>query len=41
MHIGMVEFIGLMQQGKTFDDFPYLVQSANAMLDDIAWWGHR
>lgn len=36
MYIEMVEFIDLIQQGKTFDDFPHLVQSANAMLDDIA-----
>lgn len=38
VHVGMVEFIGLLQQGKSFDDYPHLGQSANAMLDDIAWW---
>jgi len=38
VHIGMVEFLGLWQQGKSFEDFPHLAQAANGMLDDIAWW---
>lgn len=38
VHIGMVEFVGVLQQGKSFDDFPHLGQSATALLDDIAWW---
>ena len=38
VHIGMVEFLGIWQQGKSFDDFPHLSQAAKAMLDDIAWW---
>ena len=38
VHIGMVEFLGVMQQGKALDDFPHLAQSATSLLDDIAWW---
>ncbi|NEU94681.1 NADPH-dependent FMN reductase [Bradyrhizobium uaiense] len=38
VYLGMVEFLGIWQQGKSFDDFPHLEQSATAMLDDIAWW---
>jgi Predicted flavoprotein len=38
VHIGMEPFLGILQQGKTLDDFDYLVNSANAMLDDLAWW---
>ncbi len=38
VHIGMVEFLGLWQQGKSFEDFPHLAQAANGMLDDVAWW---
>ena len=38
VHIGMVEFLGVWQQGKSFDDFPHLAQAATAMLDDLAWW---
>lgn len=40
VHVGMVEFLGIWQQGKSFDDFPHLEQSAAAMLDDMAWWTH-
>ncbi|MFZ6676184.1 NADPH-dependent FMN reductase [Undibacterium sp. Xuan67W] len=38
VHIGMAEFLGIWQQGKTFEDFPHLEQAANALLDDIVWW---
>lgn len=38
VHIGLAEFIGLLQQGKAFSDYPYLEQSANLMLDDLIWW---
>src|SRR5262245_36189456 len=38
VHIGMVEFIGIMQQGKGFDDFAHLAQSATGLLDELAWW---
>ncbi len=38
VHIGMVEFRSLMQEGKEFDDFPHLAKSATTMLNDIVWW---
>lgn len=38
VHIGMVEFVGILQQGKHFDDYPHLATAANGMLDDLAWW---
>ena len=38
VHIGMTEYVGVLQQGKTFDDFPHLGKSATSLLDDIAWW---
>ena len=38
VHIGMVEFMGIWQQGKKFEDFPHLAQAANGLLDDMAWW---
>lgn len=40
VHIGMVEFLGVWQQGKSFDDFPHLEQSAMALLEDLGWWAH-
>ncbi|MEI7345623.1 NAD(P)H-dependent oxidoreductase [Dickeya chrysanthemi] len=38
VHIGMVEFMGVWQQGQQFGDFPHLAQAAGDMLDDLAWW---
>ncbi|MDM0028834.1 NADPH-dependent FMN reductase [Variovorax saccharolyticus] len=38
VHVGMVEFLGIWQQGKSFEDFPHLAQAAAGMLDDLAWW---
>lgn len=38
VHIGMIEFLGMLQQGKTFADFPYLDATAEPMLDELVWW---
>lgn len=38
VHIGMMEFLGIRNQGKSFGDFPHLEQSARQMLDELAWW---
>ncbi|MGJ7506397.1 NADPH-dependent FMN reductase [Variovorax sp. GT1P44] len=38
VHVGLVEFLGIWQQGKRFEDFPHLAQAATGLLDDIAWW---
>ncbi|MHA7776046.1 NADPH-dependent FMN reductase [Roseibium sp. M-1] len=38
VHIGMVEFLGLLNQEKVFSDFPHLEASAKDMLDDLFWW---
>ena len=38
VHIGGADFIGVWMQGKTFDDLPHLVPSAEALLNDLAWW---
>jgi NAD(P)H-dependent FMN reductase len=38
VNIGMAEFMGVAQHGKSFDDYPHLAKSAAAMLDDLAWW---
>lgn len=40
VHLGMVEFFGMVRDGKSFDDFPHLATTANIMLDDLAWWTH-
>jgi NAD(P)H-dependent FMN reductase len=38
VHIAASDFLGLFQQGKSFDDFPHLAQSAAGMLEELAWW---
>jgi len=38
VHIAGADFMGLWQQGKSFEDMPHLAQSANAMLNELAWW---
>jgi NAD(P)H-dependent FMN reductase len=40
VHIGLAEFLGVLQQGKAFGDFPHLGQSATATLDDLEWWAN-
>ena len=39
VHLARPEFIEMLMHGKSFADFPNLDQTANAMLDDLAWWG--
>ena len=39
VHIQRPDFMDMLLHGKSFADFPQLEQSANAMLDDLAWWG--
>jgi NAD(P)H-dependent FMN reductase len=38
VHIGKTEIIGLMAEGKTMADYPYLDEAAVAMLNDLVWW---
>lgn len=38
VHILMPDFRAILAEGKTLDDFPHLVETANAMLDQLAWW---
>jgi NAD(P)H-dependent FMN reductase len=40
VNIGMEPFLGILQQGKTLDDFPYLVAARATLFDEIAWWGN-
>ncbi len=38
VHIGMEPFLGVLQQGRSLDDYPYLETSRTAMLDQLVWW---
>jgi NAD(P)H-dependent FMN reductase len=39
VNIGMDPFIGVLMQGKSLDDYDYLVQSRTALFDNLVWWG--
>lgn len=38
VNIAMEPFLGILQQGKTLDDYDYLVAARNTLFDEIAWW---
>jgi NAD(P)H-dependent FMN reductase len=40
VHIGMVEMIGMLREGKTMAEYPYLDDFAKRMLDEIVWWAN-
>ena len=39
VNIAMEPFLGILMHGKSLDDYDYLVQSRNALFDEITWWG--
>jgi NAD(P)H-dependent FMN reductase len=40
VHIGMIEALGIMREGKSMADYPYLDDFAKRMLDEIVWWAN-
>ena len=40
VHIGMVEMLGMLREGKSMADYPFLDDFARRMLDDIVWWAN-
>jgi NAD(P)H-dependent FMN reductase len=40
VHIGKVELIGMLLEGKTMADFLYLDEAAAPMLDELVWWAN-
>lgn len=36
--LGMAEMLGILREGKTMADYPYLIEAAEKMLDDLVWW---
>jgi len=39
VNIAMEPYLGVVQQGKTLNDYPYLVEARKAVFDQMAWWG--
>lgn len=40
VNVGMEPFLGILQQGKTLDDYPHLVAARTTLFDEIVWWGN-
>ncbi len=40
VNVGMEPFLGILQQGKTLDDYPHLTASRTTVFDEIVWWGN-
>jgi NAD(P)H-dependent FMN reductase len=40
VHIGMTEMMGMLREGKSMADYPYLDDFAKRMLDEIVWWAN-
>ncbi|HEY4059617.1 MAG TPA: NAD(P)H-dependent oxidoreductase, partial [Kofleriaceae bacterium] len=38
IHINMIEMIGMLREGKTFADYPYLDAPVAKALDELSWW---
>ena len=39
VNIAMEPFLGILQKGRSLNDYDYLVQSRDAMFDHLVWWG--
>jgi NAD(P)H-dependent FMN reductase len=39
VNIGLEPFLGVLQGGKSLDDYDFLMRSRNALFNDLAWWG--
>lgn len=40
VNIGLEPFLGVVRNGKTLDDYPFLVESRTAMFGQLVWWGN-
>ena len=38
VHIGFEAFLGVLSQGKSLDDYPYLIDARNLMFNQLVWW---
>ena len=38
VNIAMLPFLGVSKEGKTLDDYPYLVEARTVMFDHLVWW---
>lgn len=38
VNIAMEPYLGVVQQGRTLDDYEHLVQARTALFEHLAWW---
>jgi hypothetical protein len=38
VNIAREPFLGILQKGRTLNDYEYLVQSQEALFDHLVWW---
>jgi NAD(P)H-dependent FMN reductase len=38
VNISMEPFLGILQKGRSLNDYQYLVQSREVMFDQLVWW---
>jgi NAD(P)H-dependent FMN reductase len=39
VNIGMEPYLGIVKNGRSLNDYEYLVQSRGVMFDHLVWWG--
>ena len=39
VNVGMEPFLGILRQGRSLNDYGYLAQTRDVMLDHLVWWG--
>jgi len=39
VNIGMEPYLGIVQAGRSLNDYDYLVKSREVMFDQLVWWG--
>jgi NAD(P)H-dependent FMN reductase len=39
VNIAMEAFLGILQKGRSLNEYDYLVQGRDAMFDHLVWWG--
>ncbi|MDB5561245.1 MAG: azr 1, partial [Hyphomicrobiales bacterium] len=40
INIGMIEMLGMLREGKSMADYPYLDSYVKPMLDELVWWAN-
>jgi NAD(P)H-dependent FMN reductase len=40
VHIALGEYLGVLKEGKSLNDYPHLVEAAKNQLDQLVWWGN-